>query len=155
MYRIAIFPGSYDPITVGHVDIVKRALPLFDKIIVAIGINSKKKYLFSLEQRMEWIDEIFKKNDNVEVKSFEGLTVDFCKKEGAKYILRGARTATDFEFEKTIGQLNQSLNPDLETIIMLTRPEFGHISSTIVREIIINNGDYGQFVPSQVSIWHF
>ena len=152
MYRIAIFPGSYDPITVGHVDIVKRALPLFDKIIVAIGINSKKKYLFSLEQRMEWIDEIFKKNDNVEVKSFEGLTVDFCKKEGAKYILRGARTATDFEFEKTIGQLNQSLNPDLETIIMLTRPEFGHISSTIVREIIINNGDYGQFVPSQVSI---
>ena len=132
MYRIAIFPGSYDPITVGHVDIVKRALPLFDKIIVAIGINSKKKYLFSLEQRMRWIEDIFKNENKVEVKSFEGLTVGFCKKEGAKYILRGARTATDFEFEKTIGQLNQSLNPDLETIIMLTRPEFGHISSTTV-----------------------
>lgn len=148
--KIAIFPGSFDPITNGHVNIVLRALPLFDKVIIAIGNNSSKKYSFSFEQRQEWINEIFKDHPNVEAKTFTGLTAYYAKSENAKYLIRGIRTAADFDYEKTIAQLNKSLDTDLETICIISDPEFSHISSTIVREIILNGGDPSKFIPKEV-----
>jgi pantetheine-phosphate adenylyltransferase len=150
--KIAVFPGSFDPITIGHVDIVMRALPLFDKIVVAIGNNSTKKYSFSFEQRMNWIKAVFKNEEKVEVSEFQGLTVSFAKKIGAKYLIRGIRTAADFDYEKTIAQLNKSMSPDLETICIISAPELSHISSTIVREIVINGGDARLFLPKEVVI---
>ena len=150
MSRIAIFPGSFDPITVGHVDIVKRALPLFDKIIIAIGVNTQKKYLYSLERRLAWLQEVFKENKNVEIASYEGLTINFCKERNAKYILRGIRSAADFEYEKTIAHLNNAMDTDLETILILSKPELSSISSTIVREIIKGDGDVSKFVPKEL-----
>jgi pantetheine-phosphate adenylyltransferase len=150
--KIAVFPGSFDPITIGHVDIVMRALPLFDKIVVAIGNNSTKKYSFSFEQRMNWIKAVFKNEEKVEVSEFQGLTVNFAKKIGAKYLIRGIRTAADFDYEKTIAQLNKSMSPDLETICIISAPELSHISSTIVREIVINGGDARLFLPKEVVI---
>lgn len=148
--RIALFPGSFDPVTVGHVDILKRAASLFDKIIIGVGVNSTKQTMFTLEQRMKWLKETFADLPQVEVQSYEGLTVDFCKKINAKYILRGLRTSTDFQFEKAIAQMNQLLQDEIETIFILSSPQYAPVSSTIVRDIIRHNGDVKQFVPKAV-----
>ena len=145
--KIAVFPGSFDPITNGHIDIVRRFAPLFDKIIVAVGINSAKKGLFSLEQRLEWLEEVFANDPNIDVGSFEGLTVNFCKKENAQYLVRGLRNASDFDYEKTISQLNNIIGDNVETVFFISKPEYSHISSTIVREIIKGKGDISTFVP--------
>ncbi len=152
MSNIAVFPGSFDPITLGHVALVKRALPLFDKVIVAIGVNSQKKYLFSLEQRLEWLEETFKDEPKVEIASFEKLTAHFCQRVDAKYLLRGLRNASDFDYEKTISQLNSALVDDLETVFLISDPEYSHISSTIVREIIRGGGDASSFIPKAIKI---
>lgn len=152
MERVCVFPGSFDPITLGHEDIVRRAANLFDRIIVAIGVNSQKKYLFPLEQRLQWIDEIFDDLDNVSSQSYDVLTIDFCNSVNAKYLLRGLRSIGDFEYEKSIAQLNQSMQDDIETIFMLTRPAHAHISSTIVREIIRYKGDASPFLPRQIKL---
>ncbi len=149
--RIAIFPGSFDPMTIGHVDIVHRALPLFDKIIISIGVNSQKKYLFPIEKRIHWIEKIFEKEKSVTVDSYSGLTVDFCKKVEAGYILRGLRSPADFEYEKAIGQMNRLMKPEIESVFFLSQPQYTPISSTIVRDIIINGGDASQFVPEIIA----
>ncbi len=148
--KIAVFPGSFDPITVGHVDIVRRAAPLFDKVVVAIGVNSQKKYLNSLEQRVAWLESVFSEDDNIEVDTYENLTAHFCNKIGAKYLVRGLRNASDFDYEKTISQLNQIVGEGLETVFFISQPQFSHISSTIVREIIKGGGDASSFVPDEV-----
>lgn len=153
--NIAVFPGSFDPITIGHVEIVKRALPIFDKIIIAIGINNSKKGLFPLEQRMAWIDDVFADEPKVVTSSFEGLTVDFCKSVNAKFLLRGLRNAADFDYEKTISQLNSVLGEDLETIFLISRPKYSHISSTIVKEIIRVKGDASAFLPREVDLKNY
>ena len=150
--KIAVFPGSFDPITSGHVDLVKRALPMFDKIIVAIGVNSQKKYLFDLDQRLAWLEEVFSDYDQVEIGQFEGLTAHYCKEIGSKYLLRGLRNASDFDYEKTISQLNSIVGEDLETVFLISRPAFSHISSTIVREIIKGGGDASPFLPEEVKV---
>jgi pantetheine-phosphate adenylyltransferase len=152
MEKIAIFPGSFDPFTIGHEAIVKRAIPLFDKIIVAIGYNSAKQGFFSLEKREAWIKAIFKDYPTVQVDRYEGLTAYYCLKVKAKYILRGLRTAADFEYERAIGQMNKMLNHDIETVFMLTKPEHSPISSTIVREVIRHGGDASQFVPKEIDL---
>lgn len=151
MQKIAVFPGSFDPITKGHADIVRRALPLFDKIIIAIGLNSQKQSLYSLEQRMEWIREVFKDEKKVLVESYEGLTVNFCESRKATYLLRGIRSSADFEYEKTIAHLNNDMMPGLETILILSRPELSSVSSTIVREIIRGKGKVSKFVPKEIA----
>jgi len=145
--KIVVFPGSFDPITLGHVDLVHRAIPLFDEIIVAVGMNSQKKYLFSLEERLAWLEEVFKNDKKVKVDHFTGLTVNFCKEKNARYLLRGLRNASDFDYEKTISQLNNIMGDDLETVFLISQPAFSHISSTIVREIIKGKGDISAFVP--------
>ncbi|WP_312321864.1 pantetheine-phosphate adenylyltransferase [Soonwooa sp.] len=152
--RIAVFPGSFDPITLGHYDIVERASPLFDKIIIAIGKNSQKKYMFSLEQRKEFIRNTFKDFPNVEVDDFEGLTVDYCKSKGVNFILRGLRNPADFEFEKAIAQTNRALTREnvIETIFLLTSSGKSFISSSIVREIISFGGNYQIMVPDSVRV---
>lgn len=151
--KIAVFPGSFDPITTGHVDLVRRYLPLFDKIVVAVGINStKKSSLFSLEQRLEWLNKVFDSYDKVEVGHFVGLTVHYCKQIKANYLLRGLRNASDFDYEKTISQLNSIVGENIETVFLISRPEFSHISSTIVREIIKGNGDASPFLPKEIKI---
>lgn len=150
--KIAIFPGSFDPITNGHLDIVQRALPLFDKIIMAIGVNSVKKTLFDLDQRMNWLNQVFKDYDKVHVATFEGLTAHYCEKIGAKYLIRGLRNGSDFDYEKTISQLNNIIGDDLETVFFISRPNFSHISSTIVREIIKGRGDASPFLPPEIKI---
>jgi pantetheine-phosphate adenylyltransferase len=150
MTKIAIFPGSFDPITIGHLDIVQRALPLFDKIIVAIGNNSTKNYLFSLEKRLETLEKVFAGYEKVETGYYEGLTVNYCKKMNANYILRGIRNASDFEYEKTIAHLNNAMEEEVETILILSKPELSSISSTIVREIIKGNGKVDKFVPAAI-----
>ncbi len=150
--KIAVFPGSFDPITVGHVDLVRRALPLFDRIIVAVGINSTKKYLFPLEQRMEWLRQVFAKYPQVSVDSFENLTAHYCQRIGARYLLRGLRNASDFDYEKTISQLNHIVGDGIETVFLISQPEFSHISSTIVREIIVGGADATPFIPAEVHI---
>jgi pantetheine-phosphate adenylyltransferase len=152
MEKIALFPGSFDPFTVGHESIVRRALPLFDKIIVAVGYNSAKSGFFKLEKRIEWIEAIFADDKKVEVRSYEGLTANFCKSVGAKYLLRGLRTAADFEYERAIAQMNTMLDSEIETVFLLTKPEHSMISSTIVREVIRHGGDASQFVPSQIEL---
>ena len=150
--KIAVFPGTFDPITKGHVDIVDRGSLLFDKVIVAVGINSKKTTLFTLEKRMRWIEETFAHNVKVEVMSYEGLTVDFCRKVNAKFILRGLRNGTDFDYESHIGQLNKALSQDIETIFVLSSPELSYISSTLVRDLIVHQGNYAQFLPEAVNM---
>ena len=152
MERIAIFPGSFDPFTIGHEAVIKRAIPLFDKIIIAIGYNSAKQGFFPLEKRKRWIEAIFENDPTVTVETYEGLTANFCKKVNAKYILRGLRTAADFEYERAIGQMNKMLDHDIETVFMLTKPEHSPISSTIVREVIRHGGDASQFVPKQIDL---
>ena len=152
MKKICVFPGSFDPITVGHVDLVKRAIPLFDKIIVAVGINSQKKGLYDLETRLQWLEKVFKGEEKVDIGHFQGLTAHYCKKLGSQYLLRGLRNASDFDYEKTISQLNSIVGDSLETVFLISRPEFSHISSTIVREIIKGNGDASPFIPAQIKI---
>ena len=146
-----VFPGSFDPITNGHVDIVKRALPLFNKIIIAVGINSNKNYMFKLEDRIHFINDTFKNEKKIEVKSYDGLTVEFCKKNNIKIILRGLRNPDDFEFEKSITHTNRTLS-DIETVFLLTSSNVSFISSSIVREVIKNKGNYKHFVPKSVSL---
>lgn len=148
----AVFPGSFDPITIGHLEIVKRALPLFDTLIVAVGVNSKKQSLFSLEQRLEWLKVVFGGEPKIEISYFEGLTAHYCNKVGARYLLRGLRNASDFDYEKTISQLNQIVGNSLETVFLISQPEYSHISSTIVREIIAGGGDVTPFIPKNIKI---
>jgi len=147
--RKAIFPGSFDPITLGHYDLIKRALPLFDEIVVAIGINAEKKYMFSLEDRKKFIEESFQDEPKVSVITYEGLTIDLCHKLGAQFILRGLRNPADFEFEKAIAHTNRQLS-DIETVFLLTAIDTSHISSSIVRDVIRNGGDYTILVPESV-----
>jgi pantetheine-phosphate adenylyltransferase len=147
MERIAIFPGSFDPFTIGHESIVTRALPLFDKIIIAIGYNSEKRQFFPIEKRVQWIKEAFANNPKIEVETFEGLTVEYCKSKNAHFILRGLRTAADFEYERAIAQINKKMVFELESIFLLTTPEHTMITSTIVRDIIRHGGDASQFLP--------
>ena len=150
MSKIAVFPGSFDPITLGHESIIHRSLPLFDKIIIAIGVNSTKEGYFSLQKRKLWIEKVFNGEKKTEVKTYKGLTIDFCKKENANYILRGLRTSADFEFERIIAQMNRAMNEDIETVFILSTPELSAITSTVVRDIIRNSGDAGQFIPSAI-----
>ncbi len=149
--RVAIFPGSFDPITLGHQNIVERALPLFDKIIVAIGINTLKKYHFPLEERIEFTKTTFKNYPKVEVTTYEGLTVKFCKEKNAKYILRGIRNANDYNYENPIAQMNKAMDETIETIFITTIPELAAINSSIVRDILINGGDVNQFIPKSLA----
>ena len=150
--KIAVFPGSFDPITIGHVSLINRALPLFDKIIIAIGVNTSKNKLFPLEQRVKWIKDVFDGEPKVEVHEFHGLTVEYCRNVGANYIIRGLRNASDFDYEKTIAQLNHELNKEIETVFLISRPKYSHISSTIVREIIRVKGDASSLVPEEVDL---
>jgi pantetheine-phosphate adenylyltransferase len=145
----AVFPGSFDPVTLGHVDIIERALPLFDEIILAIGINLEKKYMFSLEERVRFLEETFKGESKIIVKTYNGLTVDFCVKEKAAFILRGLRNTIDLEFEKTIGQTNYRL-AGIETVFLISSPGNSHVSSTVVRDIKKHGGDYSILVPDAV-----
>ena len=155
MERVAIFPGSFDPFTVGHESIVKRALPLFDKIIIMIGYNSNKRSFFPIEKREQWIKEVFKNESKVTVECHEGLTVDFCKKVNARYILRGLRTSADFEFERAIAQMNKKMHPQIESVFLLTMPEHTPINSTIVRDIIFHGGDASMFLPAGLNMEEF
>jgi pantetheine-phosphate adenylyltransferase len=152
MKKIAVYPGSFDPITKGHEDIIKRSLPLFDKIVVAIGINANKTYMFSLEERMQWIRQTFNFEDRVEVDHYEGLTVNFCRKVGATFLIRGLRNAEDFQFESSIAQMNKELAPEVDTLFFVTSPEYSAYSSTIVRDIIRNGGDATKFIPNSIQL---
>ncbi|MBN2214430.1 MAG: pantetheine-phosphate adenylyltransferase [Bacteroidales bacterium] len=152
MEKIALFPGSFDPFTIGHESIVSRALPLFDKIIVAIGYNTDKDGFFSLDRRMTWIKMVFKGEKNIEVIKYRGLTVDLCRKVNARFILRGLRTSADFEYERAIAQMNKVMYPEIETVFLLTLPEHTHITSTVVREIIRLGGDAHAFMPEKIKL---
>ncbi len=147
--KIAVFPGSFDPITLGHQDIVKRTLPLFDKVVIAIGINSAKNYLFTIEERTSFIEKTFN-NPKIEIETYTGLTIDFCNKIGAKYIIRGIRNAIDYNYENSIAQMNKMMKNDIETLFLPTMPQLAAINSTIVRDILVNNGDISQFVPKEI-----
>ncbi len=151
MDKIALFPGSFDPFTKGHENIIDRALPLFDSIIIAIGRNSSKGSFFSLEKRLAMIEHLYKNEPKVKVDHFDGLTVNYCKEAGAKYILRGLRTASDFEYERAIAQTNRKMDPEIESVFLLTTPELTPINSTIVREIIRHGGDYSLFLPEGIN----
>ncbi len=153
--KIAIFPGSFDPFTIGHESVITRALPLFDEIIVAIGSNTNKKTYFSIEQRMQMIREVFSDTDRIKIESYEGLTVEYCRQKGARYLLRGLRTSSDFEYERAIAQTNKSMYPELESVFLLTLPEHTPIKSTIVREIIRLGGDASQFIPKVIDLSKF
>ena len=148
--KIAIFPGTFDPITLGHTDIIDRSIELFDKVIVSIGINTNKKPMFELEQRLQWIQNIYKGNSKVEVTSYEGLTVNFCEKMGAQFIIRGLRTVGDFEYEKGIADMNLMLNPQIETYFLACSSKYSSYSSTIVRDVIKNKGDSSLFLPMEI-----
>jgi pantetheine-phosphate adenylyltransferase len=150
--KIAVFPGSFDPFTIGHESVIKRSLPLFDEIIIAIGTNTKKQAHFPLKTRIEMIREVFRDNPQVSVKSYSGLTVDFCKQNGARYLLRGLRTSADFEYERVIAQTNKAMFPELESVFLLTLPEHTHINSTIIRDVIRYGGDAGKFVPKAIDL---
>ena len=152
MEKIAVFPGSFDPFTVGHENIVLRALTLFDRIIVAIGVHSTKQPLLKIESRVDMVNRIFESNDRVSADSFEGLTVDYCRKVRATHMLRGIRTAADFEYERAIAQVNKRMLPEVESVFFLTTPEHTPVNSTIIRDIIRNNGDASQFLPQGIDI---
>ena len=150
MQRICLFPGTFDPVTLGHVDVIERAVKLFDKLVIGIGINSSKQPMFSVEQRTGWIQEVFKNEPRIEVTGYEGLTVDFCRKIDAQFILRGIRYVSDFEYEKAIADMNRMLVPDIETIFLTCSPLYSTISSTLVRDVIRNGGNAGMFMPKEV-----
>lgn len=152
MAHIAVFPGSFDPFTRGHESIVRRVLPLFDHVIIAIGINSHKNYYFTLEKRKSWIKDVFADEKKVSVESFTGLTIDFFRKADAKFIVRGLRTTTDLEFEKAIAQMNKTMANEIETLFILPTPELSAINSTIIRDIVRNGGDASAFVPAAVDL---
>jgi len=147
--KIALFPGSFDPVTKAHVDIVKRSVGLFDKVYIGIGDNSSKKGLLSIEKREQMLRAIFETEPKIHIVAYDGLTVDFCKSIGAGYMIRGIRTVSDFEYEKAIAQMNHSLAPDIESIFIVSKPGYSSISSTIVREILRYNGDVSQFIPKE------
>lgn len=148
--RIALFPGTFDPITIGHVNILERAIPLFDEIVVGIGHNSSKSTLFKLEQREAWIRDIFKSVPSIKVASYEGLTVDFCNKINANYILRGLRSMSDFDYEKNIAQMNKLVNNQVESVFLMCDPAYTPISSSVVRDLIRNDGDASPYLPKEV-----
>ncbi|MDR9375158.1 MAG: pantetheine-phosphate adenylyltransferase [Schleiferiaceae bacterium] len=148
----AVFPGSFDPITRGHQDIITRALPLFDELIVAVGHNANKQYMFPLDQRLHWIEKAFAEEPKIKVTQYDGLTVNYCHQVEAQFILRGLRNPADFEFEKAIAQTNRKLQPGIETIFLLTASGLSSISSSIVRDVVRNGGDYTSFVPDSVRI---
>ena len=150
MPRICLFPGTFDPITLGHEDIINRAIPLFDKIIVGIGINTSKAPMFTPEQRLDWINTIYKDSDVVEGAVYEGLTINYCKKIGANFILRGIRYVSDFEYEKTIADANRALDKTIETVFLTGEPKYTSVASTIVRDIIKNHGNASPFLPEEV-----
>lgn len=150
MNKTAVFPGSFDPITRGHESVIRRALPLFDEIYVSIGANAEKKSYFSLDQRLEFIRQVFADEVRIKVTQYEGLTVNYCGQVGARYLLRGLRTSADFEFERSIGQINKKLNPEVETVFFLTDPQYTSLNSSIVRDILRHGGDVSQFVPDRV-----
>jgi pantetheine-phosphate adenylyltransferase len=152
MKKTAVVPGSFDPFTVGHEGIVLRALSLFDEIVIAVGANALKQSYYSLETRKDMISTVFKKEPRIRVDHYEGLTVDYCKNHGASYILRGLRTAADFEFERAIAQVNKAMAPEIESVFLLTVPEHASINSTIVRDIIRSGGDASQFVPASINL---
>jgi len=152
MQRIAVFPGSFDPFTVGHENIVLRGLNLFDRIIVAIGKHSTKKPLLDIQARVMMVNQVFLGNDRVSADAFEGLTVDYCRKVKATHMLRGIRTAADFEYERAIAQINKRMLPSVESVFLLTTPEHTPVNSTIIREIIANGGDASQFLPTGIKI---
>lgn len=147
--KIALFPGSFDPVTKAHVDILKRSLPLFDKVVIGIGLNSTKAPFLSTEKRQKMLRAVFANEPKVEVQTYEGLTVNFCKKIKADYMIRGIRTVSDFEYEKAIAQMNHALVPEIESIFIVSKPGYSSISSTIVRDILRNNGDVEQFIPKE------
>jgi pantetheine-phosphate adenylyltransferase len=149
MAKIALAPGSFDPITVAHVDIIKRSLDLFDKIIIGIGVNTSKEAFIALEQRKKMLAAVFHNEPKIEIAVYNDLTVNFCKKIGAQYLVRGIRTVSDFEYEKTISHINSVLMPEVETILILSKPHYSSLSSTIVREILKYKGDVSQFVPPE------
>lgn len=148
--KIALFPGSFDPVTKAHVDILERAMGLFDKIIIGIGLNSTKQALLSAETRVKMLEAVFAYEPKIEVVAYEGLTVEFCKVVNAEYMIRGIRTVSDFEYEKAIAQMNHALVPEIESIFIVSKPGYSSISSTIVRDIYRNKGDISQFVPKEV-----
>jgi pantetheine-phosphate adenylyltransferase len=150
--KIAVFPGSFDPFTIGHEGIVIRALSMFDEIIVAVGANALKRSFYSVDTRKKMISKVFLNEARVKVDHYEGLTVDYCRKHEAKFLLRGLRTAADFEFERAIAQVNKALAPDIESVFILTIPEHSPINSTIVRDIIRSGGDASKFVPSSINL---
>ncbi|MBR8534736.1 pantetheine-phosphate adenylyltransferase [Carboxylicivirga sediminis] len=149
--KIAIFPGSFDPFTVGHEDVVRRGLSLFDKVIIAVGYNSNKNDFFPLEDRMKWIRDVFVDDERVSVEKYEGLTVDFAKEVGCTHILRGIRTAADFEYERAIAQVNKAMS-GFDSVFLLTTPEHTPVNSSIVRDIVKHGGDAGQFLPKAIQI---
>ena len=151
MKKIAVFPGSFDPITRGHESIIRRALPVFDEIIIALGENPEKKSYFPLANRLKWLEMVFGDEPKVRIVKYSGLTVDFCIKMNAGYILRGLRTSADFEFERTIGLMNKAISPGIETVFFLSAPEYAALSSSVVRDILRNGGVVSKFVPEKIS----
>jgi pantetheine-phosphate adenylyltransferase len=152
MKKIAVFPGSFDPFTIGHEGIILRGLSIFDEIIIAVGANALKKSYYSLNTRKQMISKVFQNEPRVRVDHFEGLTVDYCRKIGAQYILRGLRTSADFEYERAIAQVNKAMASGIESVFLLTIPEHSPVNSTIVRDIICNGGDASMFVPSAINL---
>ena len=149
MKKIAVFPGSFDPFTVGHESVVRRSLTIFDEIIIAIGLNTNKNGYYPLEKRLSWIKEVFDDEPNVKVVSYRGLTVDFCKSVNARFLLRGLRTAADFEYERAIAQVNKAMDAGIESVFMLTSPEHTYVNSSIVRDILRHKGDARKFLPGK------
>lgn len=151
MQRICLFPGTFDPVTLGHTDIIDRALPLFDKLVVGIGRNINKVPMFSEQQRLQWLRDIYKDNPKVEAVVYDGLTVQCCKEVGANFILRGIRYVNDFEYEKAIADMNRSLEDDIETIFLTCLPQYTSVASTLVRDVLKNRGDVSRFLPKEVN----
>jgi len=149
--RICLFPGTFDPVTLGHIDIIDRALPLFDKLIIGIGRNSNKVPMFTEEKRLAWLKEIYKHDDKVDALAYDGLTVECCKKIGANFILRGIRYVNDFEYEKSIADMNRTLDENVETVFLTCLPQYTSIASTLVRDVIRNGGDVTKFLPEVVA----
>jgi pantetheine-phosphate adenylyltransferase len=151
MTRIALFPGTFDPITIGHLDIIERALPLFDKLIIGIGRNANKMAMFSEELRLQWVNEIYKNEPQVSAVIYEGLTIECCQKTGANFIVRGIRYVNDFEYEKAIADMNRSLDSAIETVFLTCLPQYTSVASTLVRDVIRNGGDATPFLPEVVA----